>query len=157
MKKDKLFSAVLFIILFILSAIGIWKTVYISADIDESYALTMAVRIMRGDKMFITMWEPHQMSAVLYTPFVWLYKSISGSLTGVLVFMRWVGIVVQLLISICVYRCLHKENSSRLAMIAAFAYFNFTPKHIQSPEFTSMCYWLLMLLILSMISYERSQ
>lgn len=156
MNKKKLPTIGLFLILLAASVIGVLRTVYVSADIDESYALTMAARIAGGDKMFVTMWEPHQTSAVLYAPFVWIYKSITGSLTGVLVFMRWIGVLIQLLVSICLYRCLRKELPVATSMLLAFAYFNFTPKHIQSPEFTSLCYWLLMLLILSMITCKRT-
>ena len=140
MNKKKLPTILLGIVLLILSVIGAWRTVYFSADIDESYALTMAVRIVRGVRMFVDLWEPHQMSALLYAPVVFFYRCVTGGLTGILVFMRQAGILVQLLMSIWLYRFLKKECSSPLAMVLAFAYFNFTPKHIQSPEFTSLYY-----------------
>lgn len=155
MKKNKFLTAGLFLILLAASAVGIWKTVYISADIDESYAVTMAVRIVKGDGMFAAMWEPHQMSALLYAPLVWIYQSIAGNLDGALVFMRQAGIIIQGLVSVCAYRCFKKKMPTALAMTLAFAYFNFTPKHIQSPEFTVLCYWLLMLLIVCLTSYEQ--
>ena len=157
MNKKKLPTILLGIVLLILSVIGAWRTVYFSADIDESYALTMAVRIVRGDRMFVDLWEPHQMSALLYAPVVFFYRCVTGGLTGILVFMRQAGILVQLLMSIWLYRFLKKECSSPLAMVLAFAYFNFTPKHIQSPEFTSLCYWLLMVLLLCLWAYQRNR
>ena len=77
MKKNRVWAGILFAVCILLSLIGIWKSVYVSADIDESYAFTMAVRIAGGERMFIDLWEPHQMSAFLYAPLVWIYKSIT--------------------------------------------------------------------------------
>ena len=156
MSKKKLPTIILGIVLLVLSVIGAWRTVYFSADIDESYALTMAVRIARGDRMFVDLWEPHQMSALLYVPFVLCYRWVTGGMTGSLVFMRQAGILIQLFMSIRLYCFLKKECQSPFAMVLSFAYFNFTPKHIQSPEFTSLCYWLLMALILCLCTYQRS-
>ena len=82
MKKNRVWVGILFAVCILLSLIGIWKSVYVSADIDESYAFTMAVRIAGGERMFIDLWEPHQMSAFLYAPLVWIYKSIAGNLDG---------------------------------------------------------------------------
>ena len=45
MKKNRVWAGILFAVCILLSLIGIWKSVYVSADIDESYAFTMAVRI----------------------------------------------------------------------------------------------------------------
>ena len=59
MKKNRVWAGILFAVCILLSLIGIWKSVYVSADIDESYAFTMAVRIAGGERMFIDLWEPH--------------------------------------------------------------------------------------------------
>lgn len=154
MKKNRVWAGILFAVCILLSLIGIWKSVYVSADIDESYAFTMAVRIAGGERMFIDLWEPHQMSAFLYAPLVWIYKSIAGNLDGALVFMRFMGVFVQALLSIWCY-CVLRRYQPFLAGICAILYLNFTPKHIQSPEFTSIYYWMMMALILCTLSYMQ--
>lgn len=154
MKKNRVWAGILFAVCILLSLIGIWKSVYVSADIDESYAFTMAVRIAGGERMFIDLWEPHQMSAFLYAPLVWIYKSIAGNLDGALVFMRFAGAFVQALLSVWCYRVLRRYQPF-LAGICAILYLNFTPKHIQSPEFTSIYYWMMMALILCALSYMQ--
>lgn len=155
MKKNRLPFICLLGILVILSAVGVWKTVYLNADIDESYALTMACRIAQGDKPFVSMWEPHQLSALLYAPVVWIFQSINGGFDGALIFMRWVGVAIQLAVSIGVYRTFQDEMPKPLALLLAGCYLSFTPKHIQSPEFTSLTYWFLMLLILGLMTYTK--
>lgn len=157
MKKNGLPFWLLLGVLLILSAIGVWKTVYVNADIDESYALTMAGRIVNGDQLFVTMWEPHQLSALLYAPFLGIYKSVVGSFTGALIFMRWIGIAIQFFVSIVVFFVLQEEFGKSKALLLAGLYFNFTPKHIQSPEFTSLSYWFVMLLILGFIQYRKKK
>lgn len=151
--RERLVTDILFVLLSALSVIGIWKTVYFGADIDESYALTMAARLASGERLLVDMWEPHQMSAVLYAPMVALYKGITGSMEGALVFMRLFGIIVQGLISLWLYRMLRRDMPGWLSVILAFIYFNFTPKHVQSPEFTLLFYWCMMTLMLSLLGY----
>lgn len=150
-------TGILFVVLCALSVIGIWKTIYFSADIDESYALTMAVRIASGERLLLDMWELHQMSAVLYAPLVALYKGITGSMEGALVFMRFSGVVIQLLVSLFLYRTIRKDMPAWLSMVIAFACFNFTPKHIQSPEFSTLFYWAFLLLMLCLLRYLKTQ
>lgn len=157
-KSKKILAAgILFVVLCTLSAVGIWKTVYYSADIDESYALTMAVRIVSGDRMMIHMWEPHQMSAFLYAPLVALYKGIAGSMEGALVFMRICGVIVQAGVSLFLYRTIRAYMPLWLSMILSFAYFNFTPKHIQSPEFSLLFYWAFAGMMLCFLRYAKGK
>lgn len=93
MKKNRVWVGILFAVCILLSLIGIWKSVYVSADIDESYAFTMAVRIAGGERMFIDLWEPHQMSAfcmpLLYgfiraSPEIWMVLLFLCALWGCL-------------------------------------------------------------------------
>lgn len=155
-KSKKILAAgILFVILCTLSAVGIWKTIYYSADIDESYALTMAVRMISGDRMMVHMWEPHQMSALLYAPLVACYKGITGSMEGALVFMRICGVIVQAGVSLFLYRTIRSYMPLWLSMILSFAYFNFTPKHIQSPEFSLLFYWAFAGLMLCLLRYAK--
>lgn len=153
--RKNIITILLFVLLCGLSAIGIWKTIYFSADIDESYALTMAVRIASGERMLVDMWEPHQMSAALYAPLVLLYKGIAGSMEGALIFMRICGLFVQALITSFLYRTIREDMPAWLSMLLSFAYFNFTPKHISSPEFSLLFYWAFMVLMLCLIRYVR--
>ncbi|MCR5282516.1 MAG: hypothetical protein K6E18_04040 [Lachnospiraceae bacterium] len=141
-KKTDVLWIVLFAGLLLLTLAGGLKSIFISADIDESYALTMGVRLARGDRLFLEMWEPHQLSAVLYSPLICLYLFIVGDTAeGLLVFMRIIGVLIQSALGLCLYRRLSKNGAKKTALLAAFFYVNFTPKHIQSPEFTSLFYW----------------
>lgn len=123
----------------VLSVAGVLKTVYISADIDESYTVTMACRLIKGDRLFLDMWELHQTSAVLYAPFVWLFVKIKGSVIGLLVFLRIVGVCLQGLLAFYLYRAFRHYMGRSSAFFLSILFFNFTPKHIQSPEYSLLC------------------
>ncbi len=155
--RKNLITILLFVLLGVLSAIGIWKTIYFSADIDESYALTMAVRIASGECMIYELWELHQMSAALYAPLVVLYRGIAGSMEGALIFMRICGLFVQALLSVFLYRTVRRDMPVWISMLIAFAYFNFTPKHIASFEFSLLFYWAFMALMLCLLRYMATK
>ncbi len=133
----------------VLTAAGLWKTLFISADIDEAYALAIAQRLAGGDRLLLQMWEPHQLSAVLYALPVALYQMVAGPYArGILLFMRTLGFLIQLILAVWIYRELSGKGRSLTALWIAFLYLNFTPKQIQSPEFNILFYWALTALIL---------
>ncbi|MCR4691212.1 MAG: hypothetical protein K5739_07705 [Lachnospiraceae bacterium] len=153
--------AVLFLVLVLLTVIGGLKTLFLSADIDESYAVTMAVRLCKGDRLFLEMWEPHQLSAVLYAPAAALWLLVCGPYSkGIVLFLRCFGFGIQALLSLWIYLTLAGKKKDKGALLAAFLYLNFTPKHIQSPEFTTALYWSVTALLLcfyAMIREGRGQ
>ena len=51
--------------LLLLTIAGMVKAVFVSLDIDESYAVSEAYRLISGDKLLYDMWEPHQFSALI--------------------------------------------------------------------------------------------
>ena len=60
------------IILVSLSFLALLKSIFISFDIDEGYAIAQSYRLLKGDRLFAQMWEPHQLSAFfssLFTKF----------------------------------------------------------------------------------------
>ena len=155
--KKQVWKWLMLVLLFVASAIGIWKTIYLSADIDESYAVTLGIRLISGDHLFKDMWEVHQTSAVLYAPFLALYKWLTNGTEGILVYLRIVGIVIQALISVYSVHVIKKWVTPSLAIFLSLLFFNFTPKQIQSPEFTQFLYWGVMMLGLSLLQYKHSQ
>ncbi|MBD5544061.1 MAG: hypothetical protein HDR01_07470 [Lachnospiraceae bacterium] len=156
-KINKLVWIGIWILVFALSVLGALKTVYISADIDESYTVTMACRLVKGDRLFLDMWELHQTSALLYAPFVWLFQQVNGSVIGMLVYLRIIGVCIQGLLTFFLYRICRNYMGGNCAGMLAMLFFNFTPKHIQSPEYALMCYWGLVLTMMSILRFYEKQ
>lgn len=152
-KKRKLLIGIGIACLLAATLFGVWKTVCLSADIDESYAVTLGVRIAHGDKVFRDMWEVHQTSAVLYAPFIAIYEWITGGVEGILVYLRLLGVVIQGVIACCMFGTLKRWVHPAYAFILSLLFFNFTPKHIQSPEFTQLLYWGVTVVSLSLLAF----
>ena len=110
-------------LLFVASAFGIWKTIYLSADIDESYAVTLGIRLISGDHLFKDMWEVHQTSAVLYAPFIAVYKWLTNGTEGIMVYLRIAGIMIQAAVSAYSVYVMKKWVSPSFAVFLSLLYF----------------------------------
>ena len=51
-------------VLALLAVLSVGKTLFSGLEIDEQYALSISWRLVKGDALFYTMWEPHQLSAL---------------------------------------------------------------------------------------------
>ena len=52
-------------VLLVLAVLAMAKTLFVGLEIDEEYAFSLGFRLVKGDRLFYTMWEPHQLSALL--------------------------------------------------------------------------------------------
>ena len=55
----------LYLLLIVLSILASFKMIFFAVGLDEEYQLVMSYRNVRGDRLFLDMWEPHQSSAFL--------------------------------------------------------------------------------------------
>ena len=131
-------------VLFLLSLLAIVKTLFVSTDIDESYALASAYRLLKGDAMFRNMWEPHQMSAWLPALLLWPYKLIRGDLEYSVLFLRVMGTALHLAGGICVFSLMRKQFDVARGVVFFLLHMNFLPKWLQIPEFEWMNYMMLL-------------
>ena len=82
------------------------KLIFVDYTLDEEYQIVMAYRTLQGDLLFREMWEPHQTSAFLCAGLIWIYRAVTGTLTGVILFLRFVTLGIQLTLACLVYRAL---------------------------------------------------
>lgn len=135
------------------------KLVFVDYTLDEEYQIVMAYRRLQGDMLFKEMWEPHQTSAFLCAGLIWLYRTVTGTVTGVILFLRFVTLGIQLALAYGVYRTLMGLMEREYAFLLALLYFNIVPKNIQIPEFGNMQLWFLTICILLMMKccHARTQ
>ena len=71
--KDRLYGLAA-VVLLVLAALAMAKTLFVGLEIDEEYALSIGYRLVKGDRLFESMWEPHQLSALpaaVLVAFLW--------------------------------------------------------------------------------------
>ena len=130
------------------------KIVFVDYSLDEEYQIVMAYRRLYGDALFDTMWEPHQTSAFLCVFFMRIYHALIGSYTGVLIYLRICTLLIQIGLSVWIYRAFRRLLDGDQAFFLAMIYFNTVPKLIQIPEFGNMQVWFWTVILLSLMEYD---
>lgn len=144
---------ILFTILFLGSAFAALKMIFFDYTMDEEYQLMMGYRILKGDHLFREMWEPHQTSAFLCAGLMWIYKTLTGTYTGILLFLRLCTTLIQIALSLYLYRIVSGLLNKNHALLCALFYFNSVPKNIQIPDFSNMQLWFFTLTVLLLMQY----
>jgi len=148
---------IIFRILLIGSILAAIKMIFQNYSLDEEYQVVMAFRNVKGDHLFLEMWEPHQTSAFLCYIFIKIFMFFTGSTTGLIVFLRCGGTLMHFLISVYSYKVLSRFLNKDCSYILALIFFNTIPKLIQLPEFGIMQVWFYMLIFLFLIAYNLDE
>lgn len=141
----------------ILSILAVVKSLLVGFDIDEAYAVAQSYRLVAGDKLFLDMWEPHQLSAFGSAIFIAPYVLLAGGTTGLVLYLRVVGTVIHLAIGYGFFGCAGKRFGWKIGIIIAMIHINFLSKWITLPEFEIMQYWATCVMFLSFLKWRESE
>ena len=154
-KKRKIIWMSVCIVLSLLTLIGIVKGLFVSLDVDESYSVAMAYRLVTGDKLVLDMWEPHQFSAFLPALFLYPFYKLTGSADYSVLYLRFVGVFIHFLVGIPLFFSSKKRISLKPAFLLFIVHLNFLPKWISSPEFELMHYWCMVLIFIILLECDE--
>ena len=158
MKKTLTYTIrIAYIILALLTLIGIAKALFVSIDVDESYAVAQAYRLVTGDKLMYDMWEPHQFSAFLPAFFLYPFVKIFNGTDYCVIFLRLSGLLIHLAIGAFLFFVTKKETDSRVAAFAFLVHMNFLPKWVAMPEFEVMHYWSMLTVFLLLLAADKGK
>ena len=122
-------------VLFLVCAAVMVRQVFVGLEIDEVYALSLGFRLVQGDRLFVQMWEPHQLCALPPALLVWLYRALTGTTTGLLVFVRVVMLVCKAALCRVFYREFRRQAGPGGAGLAALVLFLYAPKWFLGPDY----------------------
>ena len=105
-------------------------------EIDEEYALSLGYRLVSGDRLFATMWEPHQLSSLPAATLLAVYLGITGTTTGVLLFFRLVVLACKAGMSWVFYKEFRRDLGRSGAALAALVLLLYIPKWFLGPDYT---------------------
>ena len=156
-------SNILKILLVFLAVAAALKILFVGYDFDEQYALAMSYRLLKGDIPVLDMWEPHQTSGFLAALFMSPYVAVTGSTTGIVLYLRICGLFVHSITALLFYRqadFLLKEHTPMpsgfrrdICLLITCIYFFSLPKLMFFPDFSNMQVWFLLLMILCLSHY----
>ena len=112
------------------------RSAFVGLEIDEEYALSLGYRLVSGDRLFYSMWEPHQLSSLPAAALLAVFIGITGGTTGVLVFFRLVVLACKAGMSYVFYREFRRDLGAPAALLAALVLFAFVPKWFLGPDYT---------------------
>lgn len=138
-KKDIIF----FVGLFILAVFSFWRAHYGAEAYDEPFYLTIPYRMVKGDVLFLHEWHGSQLSAFILYPFVKVYLLIFKSTEGIILFFRYLYIIINAIASIAVYSRLRPFGIS--GSVAVLFYYIFVPYNILALSYNSMGYMFILL------------
>ena len=134
--QDRLWK-ILTPVLLVLAVLAMAKTLFVGLEIDEEYAFSLGFRLVKGDRLFYTMWEPHQLSALPAALVLALYTAIAGTTTGALLFVRAMVLVCKAAMSAVFYRDFKQTIGRHGALLSAVVLFVYTPKWFLGPDYIS--------------------
>ena len=146
-----------YIILALLTLLGIIKALFVSIDVDESYAVAQAYRLVTGDKLMYDMWEPHQFSAFLPAFFLYPFVKIFKSTDYCVIYLRMAGLLIHLTLGVLLFFVSKKKSNAYVAAFAFLLHMNFLPKWVAMPEFEVMHYWSMLSVFLLLIAADESR
>ncbi len=114
------------------------KTLFVEYCSDEGYAVAMALRMVKGDKLFAQMWEPHQTSAFVMSGFVWLFQKVTGSLEGVVIYLHVCGLLLYALLAFFIIQTAKKVTDRKTAGYMGLIVFALRAKMTQLPDYSNL-------------------
>lgn len=133
------------------------KRVFTDFDIDCEYAIVLSYRMVRGDHMIAQMWEPHQTSAFLNAFFIAIYLWVTGTTTGIALYLNIVGLMVKLGVAYIFYRTFSRFCDRTILFLMTAFFLTVNAKESIILEFSNMMIYFSILLLCALVMHLQSQ
>lgn len=136
------------------------KMLFTGFSADEEYQLVMSYRLAIGDRLFMEVWDTIQTSGFLCAALIGLYVRLTGATTGVLLYLRACGLLLQLGTAVLFYCTLKKHIKKEYAFLAGISYYCVFTKLIALPDFSNMQMWFLtglLCMLWNAAEYDRKE
>ncbi len=143
------------ILLIFFSIIAALKTIFVCISVDEEYQLSMGYRLLRGEHLFVDLWDPHQTSVFLTEFLMRIYHALFSTFDGVVIWIRFWGTIIHLFASYAIYRVLRIFISSELAFYSTVIYFHLLPKNSIFTDYSFMFVWSLSFLLVHLFYIQK--
>ncbi len=144
-----------FIYLFLIGAACV-SLIFTNVSYDVEYQLSMGYRILKGDAMITEMWEPNQTSVFLCAFLMKLYTMITGTTTGIVLYIQIMGILIRGTVGFLLYKTIKSVADDKIALLAGVFYLLVSPKEILVPDYSNMQLWFATLMLLTLWQYLKT-
>lgn len=132
LEKHLILIGIIFVLLIIRANISFcWS--------DESYYLSNLHRLYLGDSFIRDEWNSGMLSVYILLPVYTLYIKAMGSTKGVYLFFRLILLVLQLIVSIDVYKYFEKKGQNSVGLGSALFILIYSRANIGGVSYYNMC------------------
>lgn len=107
--------------------------------------------------MISQMWEPHQTSAFLNAFLIWIYMLITGTTTGIALYLNVVGLIVKLGVAYVFYRTFRKTCNQFLLFFMCSYFLTVNAKNYIILEFSNLMIYFSVLLLCNLFLHFQRQ
>lgn len=133
------------------------KGIFTDLDVDCEYAIAMSYRMARGDRMFLQMWEPHQTSAFLNAILIRIFLWLTGSTTGIVLYLNAIGVLAKSTVAFFYYRTFKKHLEPEVLFFSCLFFLTVSAKDYLILDFSNMQIYFSMFLFCSLFRYLQDQ
>ena len=113
---------ILIIVNSIFLLLSVFRVFLCIATLDEAFNVGEAFRVFQGNRYLVENWDYFQTGDSFLTPFLFVFYKITGSTDGIILFSRMVFVVLQLLLSVFMYKILSKYFDRKASIFAVLIY-----------------------------------
>lgn len=133
------------------------KRVFTDLGVDFEYAIAQSYRMAMGDHMMVQMWEPHQTSAFLCAFFIKIYMMLTGTTTGIGLYLNIVGLGVKSCVAYLFYRTFQRYCDKNILFLMSAFFMTASAKGLILLEFSNMMVYFSILVCCSLFTYFQKQ
>ena len=137
-----------------------WRRLFYSVPhIDEAFFIAEPYQIIMGNKPFAEIWTVSQGASTLLAPIIWLYRSITGGMEGIILFTRQAYFFSKIAIAFVSIMVLKKKTGLLCACLAVAPTIFLVPYSFSNLGYNTTSLDLVFLssiLIFSSSSYSKS-
>ena len=137
LKKKILFDIIFSMLFSIVWLLLFWKCFYGFGEIDESFYLTIPLRLIHGDSLLCTEWHVSQLSSFILYPIMKIYMLIFHSTEGIILHFRFIFTALWGIFALFIFIKL-KKYSQIASMIASISFLIYTPFGIMALSYNSI-------------------
>lgn len=152
-KKERYVNYLFTAMMIAVELLLLWTVRYGYGGNDESFYLTTAHRLTKGDSLLSQEWHLAQMSSFIVYPFMKIYLMFYGTTEGILLNFRLIFLAVKSVIAVAMFILL-KKRYQYSAVFAVMVFMLFTPYNLLQLCYNSMGLIFLLLSGVLLISCE---
>ena len=133
------------------------KRIFTDFDIDCEYAIAVSYRLVRGDRMISQMWEPHQTSAFLNAFFIAGYRFLTGTNTGLALYLNVVGTLVKMSVAWLFYRTFRNCFEKMVLCLMCIFFLFVSAKNSVILDYSNMMVYFSVLLFCALFTHLQRQ